>query len=462
LQHFVELRSLHLENNRLTDFAALGSLRCLEQLYLSCNRIACLPTLSDNAFAHLRCLDVSFNFLSANEVFGQRCDLAQLPSLRELDASGNEMSRLPEVLGSFPALQSLSLESNKLSEACLRSLAGLPRLTLLGLAHNCIKSLPERLLNGPAAFAKLETLDISHNAIRCAPLILSCPATHVQSSQSVWMQRCKRTFLCFATFENAAPSHCPCTACNVSVGQSCLRSMTTTMHRVTLRARPTVASFISCRSPDALRGLSSFRNGTNVYVGGNPIANKMKLHLLSPGSVPGCKPGTVSTSVGRLPHNTIVHTPGKGAARPSGQLSKSLDAGAGVRDSVVLNMDHALPERPTLAKSMTSLHRVSDQLDTSAPQKLTFEGLDHAKLIQVFDHLKDEIDNWHELATVHEEDMEQAGAAAELGRTFITDVAVPDAVRPTPGPPRCAALHRCIPRLTTSSAVRMLWHAFTN
>ena len=172
LQQFIELRCLRLENNRLEDFSALQALPNLAQLFISCNRIAHLPIFSDSCFGKIRTLDVSFNFLSTEDLFGSASSLAQLPSLRELDASGNDLGQLPRALGSFPALQSLSLEFNSLDASCLRPLAALPRLEHLGLAHNCVASLPAQLLDSPEAFAKLTVLDLACNSIGCVSAVL--------------------------------------------------------------------------------------------------------------------------------------------------------------------------------------------------------------------------------------------------------------------------------------------------
>lgn len=187
-----------------------------------------------------------------------------------------------------------------------------------------------------------------------------------------------------------------------------------------------------CRTPEALSGLQKFCTGTAVYVGGNPFARKVRLHLLSPSTIPGCQPGTVATGSAATSFASEIRMSGKSrvaATTPTTSLAANKDvSSSSVRDSVVLKMDKALPDKPTLAKSLTSsLHVVSDALDKPDAQQLRFQGLDHNKLVQVFDKLKDEIDGWQQLATVHEEEMEHV--QAEVGRTFITDVAVDDKVR---------------------------------
>ena len=153
----------------------------------------------------------------------------------------------------------------------------------------------------------------------------------------------------------------------------------------------------------------------------------MQLHLLEPSTVPGCAAGTVATGdTAAAAHTTTVHTRGR-AARDASPHDVAAGA-ARLRDSVVLKMQRDVPERPSLAKSITSSrHVVSSELDSAGVQKLAFDGLDHDKLVQVFERLKGEIDSWQELATVQEEEAESVGA--ELGRTFLTDVAVDGQVR---------------------------------
>ena len=168
LAQFSNARSIHLDNNRLTDFAALAVLPNLLQIAVPCNRIHALPAQAPGAFAGLRSLDISFNFLRVHDVFGVGSRLSQLPSLRELDVSGNDLRTLPDSVSGFTVLCRLSLDFNKLSAQCLRPLAVLPKLEHLGLAHNRVAGLPEGLEADAGAFDALTSLDLSCNVIRCA------------------------------------------------------------------------------------------------------------------------------------------------------------------------------------------------------------------------------------------------------------------------------------------------------
>ena len=152
--------------------------------------------------------------------------------------------------------------------------------------------------------------------------------------------------------------------------------------------------------PTALRALQGFRNGTTVYVGGNPITSKLRLGLVEPRAVPGCAAGTVATSAtSTAAHTSVIQASGRGDA-------------ASPRDSVTLKLHKELPDRPRLARSLAAgLHSVSSQLDTVAPEQLKFTSLDHDKLVEVFDQLQSEIDSWQALATVQEDPAEHGAMA---------------------------------------------------
>lgn len=171
VEFFQALKALQLENNRLSDFSALAGLPRLSQLFLSCNRIQRLPEASPGHFQMLQVLDLSFNFVQADDIFASDTGWSRLPTLRDLDLSGNDIATLPSALGSFPSLRRLALDFNKLTAPCLKPLSALPRLQALELANNRISGLPARLLKNPCAFSSLTSLDLSNNVVRCGP----CP-----------------------------------------------------------------------------------------------------------------------------------------------------------------------------------------------------------------------------------------------------------------------------------------------
>lgn len=173
LVFFNTLRSLQLDNNRLTDMSPFGDLPMLRTLNLSCNLLTALPPFS-RGFTSLQILDLSFNHLNAAAVFGGPSGLSELPGLLELDVSGNGFGKLPNVHGCWPSLRKLDLEYNGLSGDCLGPLATLPALEQLGLAHNRIRGIPEKIATSDCSYRALNRLDLSFNQIRSVPVSVFC------------------------------------------------------------------------------------------------------------------------------------------------------------------------------------------------------------------------------------------------------------------------------------------------
>lgn len=165
LSSLTSLKSLVLENNQLKDVSPFGHLKELLSLNVACNQISQLPGLSFGLFYKLQTLDISFNSVLASDILSSNCDWSSLPSLRQLDLSGNMLKCLPQVVGSFPALANLHLELNELTGQCLCPLAKLPCLEHLGLADNHISNIPQCAFN-PDAYKSLKVLDVSKNRIR--------------------------------------------------------------------------------------------------------------------------------------------------------------------------------------------------------------------------------------------------------------------------------------------------------
>ena len=93
--------------------------------------------------------------------------LMHLSCLRMLDFSGCALEKLPENFGgggSFPALETLSLQRNSLT-ALPGSIGGLKRLKILDLGRNLLEALPP----GLGVCAALEELDVACNRIRDLP-----------------------------------------------------------------------------------------------------------------------------------------------------------------------------------------------------------------------------------------------------------------------------------------------------
>jgi len=105
-------------------------------------------------------LNLSYNGLSTAAIAA----LADLPRLRQLDLSMNELTALPADMSAFTALHSLNCEHNALgSEASFLALGSIPGLRSLSLAHNRVEALPASPID--AAFSLLTTLDLAHNLI---------------------------------------------------------------------------------------------------------------------------------------------------------------------------------------------------------------------------------------------------------------------------------------------------------
>jgi len=152
------LTSLSLARCNLVELPdGLGALRKLEYLFLSNNRLTSLSS-GDNPKKlprSLRLLDISRNSIT-------RLDLPELPQLRCLKASNNDISQLGESFGMLMAsLEHLDLQRNRL-EIFPATLCCCVSLTYLFLNDNCIEFLPPEL---GLAMPNLELLDISRNRI---------------------------------------------------------------------------------------------------------------------------------------------------------------------------------------------------------------------------------------------------------------------------------------------------------
>lgn len=166
--------------------------------------------------------------------------------------------------------------------------------------------------------------------------------------------------------------------------------------------------------------LQQVRNGTTVYIGDNPIARKMRLHLVQPKAIPGSRPGTVSISEdAREPATTTVIA--EGMASPVGnneiveaesampQLTNT--AGGYTVDplsnsstsSVFVKMMRYTPERPMLAKSLLDgILQVRKSMSKDQQGLWKMDENAGERLLAVFDELNVDIDRWREMETVPE------------------------------------------------------------
>ncbi|XP_026228478.1 X-ray radiation resistance-associated protein 1 isoform X2 [Anabas testudineus] len=140
----------------LGSFSSFVSLR---ELNLSLNGI-CNMTFDAADFHHLEILNLSYNYLSADDIVS----VGRLPRLKVLHLTGNQLHHLPPNLGSssreipqllakeedaqFSALEVLMLDDNKLSSGVFSSVANLKRLKYLNLQGNRVSQVPYLQLMG--------------------------------------------------------------------------------------------------------------------------------------------------------------------------------------------------------------------------------------------------------------------------------------------------------------------------
>jgi len=91
LTFFTNLMFVDLGENRL-KLEDLTSLPAVVEMRLHCNGIRAVAELPEGAFARLEVLDLSYNAMDAAAI--ER--LAQLPNLRELDLTCNQLAALPK------------------------------------------------------------------------------------------------------------------------------------------------------------------------------------------------------------------------------------------------------------------------------------------------------------------------------------------------------------------------------
>lgn len=105
---FTQLTHLDLGDNRL-QLGQLAGLPALLELHLDCNGVRSVA-LPSGGFARLEVLNLAYNALTVDAV----ASLAQLPCLRELDLTANQLNALPADWASFLELRRLVLDRNEL------------------------------------------------------------------------------------------------------------------------------------------------------------------------------------------------------------------------------------------------------------------------------------------------------------------------------------------------------------
>ena len=144
------LRTLDLSSNRLAE---LPRFRCpnLEELAIADNRLESLCSLED--LPHLRVLDASRNQLRSLPF-----SIGALSQLAEVHLRNNCLEFLPQSLGMCQRLRMLDVSDNKL-ETIPEELASIPTLTHLKFRHNSLNWVPTKLSELP----HLQELDLVNN-----------------------------------------------------------------------------------------------------------------------------------------------------------------------------------------------------------------------------------------------------------------------------------------------------------
>lgn len=139
------------------QLSPFGSLPRLKELRIACNNIQTIDELY--GFDHLSYLDLSYNRLTLRSV--QSLDV--LPSLRDLDLSGNNLRGLPVEMYRFRCLERLVIDNNKIDDINVFAiLCTIPNLRVLSVAYNYLwKVAPECCMD--RYFRMLSVLDISFN-----------------------------------------------------------------------------------------------------------------------------------------------------------------------------------------------------------------------------------------------------------------------------------------------------------
>lgn len=188
---------------------------------------------------------------------------------------------------------------------------------------------------------------------------------------------------------------------------------------------------------EGLQALEGLNNGVEVLIGNNPIAANLTNRRIQPHCVPNCHPGTVASSADIYGSMTVPITARNPKA--AGEAGASAEKDLLRSSTVTIRVKRNVPDRPSLAKSLTcGLNTVNSSMAECMQDltrgAVTFQGLTHSKIVDVFDQLHQELDNW-QLASVAEgqESRERLAESStedvDLGDTFMTDVYVPVQVR---------------------------------
>lgn len=162
LNQLHQLRYLTIKYGALRRLPDLSGLNRLRTLRVTHNQLSELPQ-SLGTLSALTRLD-----LQENQLTDLPDSLAQLTQLQDLDLSHNQLQQLPAVIGNISALDELDVSYNQLTQLP-DSIGQLTTLTELDLRGNQLTGLPDTLVQ---LADTLETLDLNNNQLPEVPELL--------------------------------------------------------------------------------------------------------------------------------------------------------------------------------------------------------------------------------------------------------------------------------------------------
>lgn len=166
------LKVLDLSFNKIKIIENLDTLVNLEELYLSSNKIAKIENLGN--CKKLRLLELGYNKIRKIE------NIENLVNLEELWLGKNKITQME--LPYLPKLKKLSLQNNRLTEWCEKSINNVLNLTELYLSSNKLNYILDSVKN----LKGLKIFDLAYNEIEN---IMIC--SELQSVEDLWLNNNK-------------------------------------------------------------------------------------------------------------------------------------------------------------------------------------------------------------------------------------------------------------------------------
>ena len=160
LTYFTNLAAADFGENELSLESFYG-FPSIEELHLYCNNVRRVPRniAVSEAYEKLRVLNLSYNLLTCEEI----SYAVQFRNLEELDLTGNTLRSVPKNIGEMENLKILNISSNMLEQASdWHALAQIPNLRELNASKNEFKTIPATTKE---SFPHLQWINIAHNRI---------------------------------------------------------------------------------------------------------------------------------------------------------------------------------------------------------------------------------------------------------------------------------------------------------